>query len=164
MHVAGGHHHADALVAYNRTMENVTIRALGIDDAEVVAELSASLGYPASAAEVRSRMAGFAGSNERIAFAAALQDEVVGWIEAAVERHLQSAPVVVIGGLIVRDEMRGRGIGQQLCLAVEQWAAQIGIVTVRVRSQTKRADAHRFYLRDGYRQVKISAVFEKHVL
>ncbi len=129
-------------------METVTIRVLGMADAEVVAELSASLGYAASAAEVRSRMEWFAGSNERIAFAAALQDVVIGWIEAAVERHLQSAAVVVIGGLIVREDMRGRRIGQQLCQAVEQWAAQNGFATVRVRSQTKRANAHRFYLRD----------------
>ena len=95
--------------------------------------------------------------------AAILQDAVIGWIDAAVERHLQSAPAVVIGGLVVRDDMRGKRIGQQLCHAVELWAVQIGVAAVRVRSRLKRADAHRFYLRDGYIQVKISAVFEKHV-
>jgi GNAT superfamily N-acetyltransferase len=145
-------------------MEKVTIRVLRADDAETFAALSASLGYPASAGEVRSRIEVLAGSNDRMAFAAILQDAVVGWIDAAVERHLQSEPVVVIGGLVVRDDVRGRRIGQQLCLAVEQWAVQIGIGAVRVRSQMKRADAHRFYLRDGYTQVKISAVFEKRVL
>ena len=60
--------------------------------------------------------------------------------------------------------MRGKHIGQQLCQAVEQWAMQTGIARVRVRSQLKRTDAHRFYLRDGYKQVKVSAVFEKQVL
>jgi GNAT superfamily N-acetyltransferase len=144
-------------------MEKVTIRVLRADDAETVATLCASLGYPASAEEVRSRIKLLTESNDRMAFAAILQDAVVGWIDAAVERHLQSEPVVVIGGLVVRDDMRGKRIGQQLCHAVEQWAVQIGIVAVRVRSQLKRADAHRFYLRDGYTQVKISAVFEKHM-
>jgi GNAT superfamily N-acetyltransferase len=145
-------------------MTEVTVRALRPGDAETVAELSNSLGYPANADEVRSRMEALEGSNDRIALAAILQDSVVGWIEAAIERHLQSDPVVVIGGLIVRDEMRGKRIGKQLCQAVEQWAAHIGIARVRVRSQQKRAEAHRFYLRDGYTQVKISAVFEKNVL
>jgi len=145
-------------------MEKVTIRVLRVDDAKTVATLSASLGYLASAEEVQSRIELLADSNDRMAFAAILQDAVVGWIDAAVERHLQSEPVVVIGGLIVRDDMRGKRIGQQLCHAVEQWAAQIEISAVRVRSQLKRADAHRFYLRDGYTQMKISAVFEKHVL
>ena len=87
----------------------------------------------------------------------------MGWADAAVERHLQSKAVVVLGGLVVRADMRGRQIGRQLCQAVEQWAVQIKITTVRVRSQIKRADAHRFYLRDGYTQVKTSAVFEKTV-
>jgi len=145
-------------------MEIVTIRVLRAGDAESVARLSASLGYPTSASEVQLRIELLADSNDRIAFAAILQDAVIGWIDAAVERHLQSAPAVVIGGLVVRDDMRGKRIGQQLCQAVEQWAVRIGIAAVRVRSQLKRCDAHRFYLRDGYTQVKISAVFEKHLL
>jgi GNAT superfamily N-acetyltransferase len=105
-----------------------------------------------------------AARNDHIALAAVWQEMVVGWIQAAVEWHLQSEPLVVIGGLIVREDMRGKRIGQQLCQAVEQWTMQTGIATVRVRSQLKRADAHRFYLREGYMQVKISAVFEKQVL
>jgi GNAT superfamily N-acetyltransferase len=144
--------------------ERTAIRAVRADDAEMVAALSASLGYPADAFEMRSRIEELAHSHDRIAFAAVLQDVVVGWVDAAVERHLQSKPVVVIGGLVVADDMRGKRIGQQLCHAVEQWTIQVGIATVRVRSQMKRAEAHRFYLRDGYNQVKISAVFEKDVL
>ena len=140
------------------------VRALRVDDAEAVAALSAALGYPAREEEIRSRIQQLAENSERMALAAVLQDEVVGWIDAAVERHLQSESVVVIGGLVVRNDVRGRRIGQHLCQAVEQWAVQIGIATVRVRSQLKRADAHRFYLRGGYSQVKISAVLEKHVL
>lgn len=88
----------------------------------------------------------------------------MGWVDAAVERHLQSKPVVMIGGLVVREDLRGKGIGQQLCHAVEHWATQIGIGVVRVRCELKRADAHRFYLREGYSQVKVSSVFEKYVL
>jgi GNAT superfamily N-acetyltransferase len=144
--------------------ERAAIRAIRADDAEAVAALSASLGYSASAGEMRSRINELADNNDRIALAAVLQDEVMGWVDAAVERHLQSKPVVVIGGLVVRDDMRGNRIGQQLCRAVEQWAVQIGVNAIRVISQLKRADAHRFYLRDGYTQVKISAVFEKQVL
>lgn len=145
-------------------MEIVTIRVLRPDDADAVAALSASFGYPASASEVRPRIEVLADSKDRTAFAAVLQNAVVGWIDAAVERHLQSEPVVTIGGLVVRDDLRGNQIGQQLCHAVEEWAAQIGIAAVRVRSQLKRTEAHRFYLRNGYIQTKTSAVFEKHLL
>jgi GNAT superfamily N-acetyltransferase len=143
--------------------EGLTIRGVRVDDAEHVAALSASLGYPASAEEMRSRIEELAGRSDRAVFAAVLGDQVMGWADAAVERHLQSRPAVVLGGLVVRDDVRGRHIGQHLCHAVERWAAQMGVATVRVRSQTKRVDAHRFYLRDGYVQVKTSAVFEKTV-
>src|ERR1700744_3191020 len=116
-------------------MDNVMVRALLADDAEAVAALSTSLGYPTGVSEVRSRIEALARNSDRLALAATVQDVVVGWIDAAVERHLQSEPAVVIGGLVVRDDMRGRRIGQQLCQAVEEWAVQIGVSTVRVRSQ-----------------------------
>ena len=38
-----------------------------------------------------------------------------------------------------------------------------GIAIVRVTSRSTRADAHRFYLRDGYTEIKMSKVFEKHI-
>jgi GNAT superfamily N-acetyltransferase len=85
----------------------------------------------------------------------------VGWIDATVERHLQAEDTVVIGGLVVRETARGVGVGKRLCEEVERWAREQGLGRVRVRSQIKREDAHRFYVRDGYRQVKTSLVFEK---
>jgi GNAT superfamily N-acetyltransferase len=89
---------------------------------------------------------------------------MVGWIDAAMERHLQSPASAVIGGLVVREAMRGQGVGRRLCIEVEEWARSQSVPLVRVRSQIKREDAHRFYLRDGYRKVKTSLVFEKSVL
>jgi GNAT superfamily N-acetyltransferase len=101
---------------------------------------------------------------DRVAFAAVVDGQggqIVGWIDAAIERHLQSPASAVIGGLVVREDMRGLGVGRRLCLEVEDWARSKSVPLVRVRSQIKREDAHRFYLRDGYRKVKTSFVFEK---
>ena len=103
-------------------------------------------------------------TTERVAFAATLDDQIVGWIDAAMERHLQSPASAVIGGLVVREVLRGVGVGRRLCLEIEEWARSKSVPLVRVRSQIKRKDAHRFYLRDGYRKVKTSLVFEKTVL
>ena len=125
-------------------MNEVILRPLRISDAEVVATLNESLGYPTTADRVRSRLEMLVVSSERLALAAVWRDVVVGWIDAALEHHLQSETVVTIGGLIVRNDLQGNGIGRQLCLAVETWAAHIGIDAVRVRSQQKRTDAHRF--------------------
>jgi len=134
------------------------------DGAEAAAELSSQLGYPCSAGDLRERIEELSRTDDRVAFAAVLDGQIVGWIDAAMERHLQSPASAVIGGLVVREDTRGLGVGRRLCLEVEEWARSKSIPIVRVRSQIKREDAHRFYLRDGYSKVKTSYVFEKPVL
>jgi GNAT superfamily N-acetyltransferase len=147
-----------------RGTSDLSIRQLAVDDAEAVAELSSQLGYPCSAVDIHGRIEEMSRTTDRIAFAAVVDRQIVGWIDAAMERHLQSAACAVIGGLVVREGTRGLGVGRRLCLAIEEWARSQSVSLVRVRSQIKREDAHRFYLRDGYRQVKTSLVFEKPVL
>lgn len=99
--------------------------------------------------------------NSQSAYVACLAGELVGWIEVSIERRLQTAPFALIGGLVVKDGLRGRGIGRQLCERAEAWSWKQGAKAVRVTSRSTRLDAHRFYLRDGYRAVKTSMVFEK---
>ena len=145
-------------------LENAcAIRPLVASDAEAAAALSEQLGYPVTAAAFTRRIAALASDMNRLALAAMRRGELVGWADAAVERHLQGDDVVVLVGLVVRDDVRGLGIGRMLCEAIEQWTRTKGIEMLRVRSQIKRVDAHRFYLRDGFRQVKTSIVFEKNV-
>jgi GNAT superfamily N-acetyltransferase len=144
-----------------KTLSGLSIRSLTAEDAGAAAELSGQLGYPCSVDELRERIEEMLRSADRVAFAAVVDGEMVGWIDAAMEQHLQSMACAVIGGLVVRDGARGLGIGRRLCLEVEEWARSKSIPVVRVRSQIKREDAHRFYLRDGYSKVKTSLVFEK---
>jgi GNAT superfamily N-acetyltransferase len=150
--------------ATERDITGLVIRRLTADDADAAAELSNELGYPSSPGDLRERIEEMSRTTERVAFAAVVDDEIVGWIDAAMERHLQSPASAVIGGLVVREDTRGLGVGRRLCLEVEEWARSKSVPVVRVRSQIKREDAHRFYLRDGYRKVKTSLVFEKPVL
>jgi GNAT superfamily N-acetyltransferase len=147
-----------------RDITGLLVRRLAADDAEAAAELSSQLGYPCPAGDLRERIEEMLRAADRVAFAAVVDGEMVGWIDAAMERHLQSPASAVIGGLVVREDTRGLGVGRRLCLEVEEWARSKSVPLVRVRSQVKREDAHRFYLRDGYRQVKTSLVFEKAVL
>ena len=147
-----------------RDITALVIRRLTADDADAAAELSSELGYPSSPGDLRERIEEMSRTTDRVAFAAVVDDDIVGWIDAAMERHLQSPASAVIGGLVVREDTRGLGVGRRLCLEVEEWARSKSVPVVRVRSQIKREDAHRFYLRDGYRKVKTSLVFEKLVL
>jgi PhnO protein len=142
----------------------LSIRRLTVEDAGAAAELCSQLGYPNSADELCKRIEERSRTTDSVVFAAVLDGQVVGWVDAFIEQHLQGSASVVIAGIVVRDTVRGMGIGKRLCLEVEDWARERSIPLVRVRSQIMREDAHRFYLRDGYRKVKTSVVFEKTVL
>ena len=142
----------------------LSIRRLTVEDAGAAAELCSQLGYPNSADELCKRIEERSRTTDSVVFAAVVDGQVVGWIDAFIEQHLQGSASVVIAGIVVRDTVRGMGIGKRLCLEVEDWARERSIPLVRVRSQIMREDAHRFYLRDGYHKVKTSVVFEKTVL
>jgi predicted N-acetyltransferase YhbS len=140
----------------------VTVRRVRPEDAEAVAELNGQLGYPSTANEIRKRIVALAaGAASQAIFVACLEDAVVGWIDVALTTHLQSRPFALIGGLVVKEGLRGQRIGKRLCEEAETWSRAQGVAVVRVTSRSTREDAHRFYLRDGYTDVKTSRVFEK---
>lgn len=146
----------------NFVPRSLIVRFIAPEDAKAVAELSGQLGYEASAEAISARIARLsANSGSQIAFVATLHGDVVGWIEAAITHHLQSEPYALISGLVVREGSRGLGIGKELCVEVEAWSRKQGVGALRVTSRTTREDAHRFYLREGFRRIKTWAVFEK---
>jgi GNAT superfamily N-acetyltransferase len=141
---------------------SLTVRGIAPADAPAIAALSGQLGYGATIEEMKERIAALPHPHDRhIALVACLGDEVVGWIEAEGTHHLQSPPHTLITGLVVKDGVRSLGIGRRLCAEIEEWSRLNGISIVRVTSRSTRERAHRFYLRDGFSQTKISHVFEK---
>lgn len=140
----------------------ISIREMEPADAEPVSLLTAQLGYQRSPAEIREWMEALRREHrQQAAFVAVVEGEIAGWIEICIERRLQSLPFALIGGLVVKTGVRSRGIGRRLCAHAEAWSWEHGVDTIRVTSRSTRADAHRFYLRDGYRETKTSLVFEK---
>ncbi len=137
------------------------VRPIREEDVPAVAVLCEQLGYPADMPAVLARVRQIAADSNRTVLMACVDDVVAGWIDLSIEYHLQSEPVALIGGLVVAEAVRGRGIGRQLCQAAEAWARGRGMSRIRVRSNAIRERAHAFYLRDGYTRVKTSAVFEK---
>jgi GNAT superfamily N-acetyltransferase len=143
-------------------VEPVSLRSAQPADIAQITWLTRQLGYERTSEQI-------AASLNRInirpdiqaVFVAETGGRVVGWIEVSLQLRLQSPPFALIGGFIVSDEMRGRGIGRQLCEAAEQWSWERGVQMLRVTSRSTRTDAHRFYLRAGFRQTKTSHVFEK---
>lgn len=142
-------------------MDGLVIREVAQIDLEAICQLSAELGYPASPDAMQRRIEALIQLADHSVYIASLRSEVVGWIHVAIVHHLQDDPRAEIGGLVVGAEVRSSGIGRELLARAEQWASQQGVRSVVVRSRIARESAHRFYLREGYKQTKTSSVFTK---
>jgi hypothetical protein len=63
-------------------------------------------------------------------------------------------------GVLVKAAFIIFDIGRKLLSTAEAWlAASVG--RIRVRANTRRADAHRFYADAGYQEVKTQKIFQK---
>jgi GNAT superfamily N-acetyltransferase len=139
----------------------LAIREIRPEDSEVAAQLSGELGYPASAEVMKRRIQNIRGLPDNAVFVACIAESVVGWIHVGTVRHLQSEAYGEVGGFVVSEACRSRGVGRMLLGYAEQWVAKRGLTKIVVRSRMGRDAAHRFYEREGYTRVKVSAVFSK---
>ena len=131
-------------------------------DAKAVGELSGQLGYPMSESVVLGRIASIVDRDEHAAIVAVIENAVVGWIHVYVSHIIESpCAYVEIGGLVVDEDFRGQGVGKALVTEVENWALQGGFDDIRVRSASRRTEAHAFYEKLGYELVKTQMRFAK---
>jgi GNAT superfamily N-acetyltransferase len=138
------------------------IREAQLSDAAMISQLTEQLGYAVPVEEIERRIRAIeADKNHAVVVACAPDGCVVGWIDLGLTFHLQTGRYCEIGGLVVAESARSNGIGKDLVAYAEKWGASEGMNKVLVRSNIKRSDAHRFYLREKYEMVKTSAVFEK---
>jgi GNAT superfamily N-acetyltransferase len=149
------------------------IRRAVPDDARAIAELSRQLGYPSTPEEVASRLEKLSSSALDAVFVATREVDdarasvrggrarVIAWLHVIGRTMIESAPYAEIGGLVVHESERARGVGRALVAKAESCAAARGYATIRVRSNVVREAAHRFYSARGYRTSKTQTVFVK---
>jgi len=130
-------------------------------DAEGVAALSTQLGYPSTAEQTLRRFRGIADAPDARVWVADLDGAIVGWIHLFGNRLLESDPDIEIGGLVVHEDARGRGVGRALVNAAEDWARERGYSVVSVRSNVIRKEAHEFYKGLGFEPTKSQFKFRK---
>lgn len=132
------------------------------EDAERLAVLSTQLGYPATAEKVRGRLADLlSDSHHAILVAEAKDSRVVAWIHVFKRKTIASDGAAEIGGLIVDESCRGRGIGRAIVEKAAAWAREQGCGSLCVRSNVVREDAQRFYTGLGFDVIKNQAVFRR---
>lgn len=117
------------------------------------------LGYPASAADMRDRLAVMLPQPSHRVMVAEGSGALLGWI--AVERRLtlESGERIEIVGLVVSAVARQGAAGRQLVADAEQWAVSQGFDAIGVRSNVARAESHVFYERLGYVRCKTQHVY-----
>lgn len=141
---------------------HVRIRPAKAGDAARLAELSGQLGYPASANEMRQRLARLTGKRQHAVFIAeAPAVGVVGWLHVSVTPLLEAPLRAEVNGLVVDENYRSHGAGALLLAAAESWARKRRCTAVSVRSNVIRDRAHQFYERHGYQHSKTQKAFRK---
>ena len=142
---------------------DITIRSARPSDADAIAELTKQLGYSAEPAAVVSRLSRLLARSDQQLLVADDGGRAVGWIHMVITEYVEADAFVVIGGLVVDREYRKHGIGRRLLVRAEEWAAQHGCSLVRLSSNVKRVEAHGFYERAGYTNLKTQYAFAKRV-
>ena len=143
-------------------MPGAYVRDAKGDDAPTIADLSGQLGYSSSADEVEARLRAIADSpRNRLIVACRDVGSVVGWIHVLISLRVTSRPFGELGGFVVDEQFRGRGIGRLLLGAAEEWVKDEGVDLLRVRSRSNRTDSHAFFQRAGFGLTKNQRVFDR---
>jgi GNAT superfamily N-acetyltransferase len=142
----------------------VRIRKARRSDAERIAQLCGELGYPATPAQIVTRLRQLKPASKHAVFVAESIDVaigMVGWVHVSVSHLLESDVRAEVNGLIVAAGQRGAGAGAKLLEAAEEWARRHGCRGMNVRSNVIRERAHGFYERSGYEHYKTQKAFRK---
>jgi len=140
----------------------LTIRLAREEDVTRLADMADQLGHHSTVEQIRKRFEVLMKKSDyNVIFVAEANRKAVGWVHAHVYDMLVDDPKLEIGGLVVDEKFRGRGIGTELMQAAENWAIEKGCFTIYVRSNVIRTHAHEFYERMGYTMVKSHYIFRK---
>ena len=143
---------------------HIKVRKARDSDIDVLLVLSEQLGYPAAREDFRKRFFALSQEDDQVILVAEAEDRgVVGWVHVLPRVLLISGPLAEIGGLVVDEKNRGKGIGHVLLAAAEKWAKSKGYPAMVVRSNIARQGAHDFYPNVGFTHMKTSRVYTKQI-
>ena len=147
------------------------IRKARKSDIPDITRLNAQLGYPELEPSVARRLCRILRDrrDHRVfvavggPFPARSDAALIGWIHVFNDKLLTVGPRAEIGGLVVEEHWRSRGVGAALVRTAEQWSQQKVFPQVVVRTNVVRTRAHAFYEKCGYQLLKQSKVYTKQI-
>ena len=138
---------------------NISTRPMQSADAPAISSLSQQLGYELSVEDTQNCIQRILQRNDDIAFVATIENNIVGWIHAFKTYRIETKPFIEIGGLVIDETHRGKGIGKLLVNEIKRWCRANDIYELRVRCNTKRKGSHHFYQEIGFIEMKEQKVF-----
>jgi GNAT superfamily N-acetyltransferase len=146
----------------NETTAGEQIRRACSLDLEAIVRLCGQLGYHDEPQTVGRRLAALLGEPRHAVLVSEREGEgITGLVHVYTDTWLVVDPTAEIGGLVVAEGRRCRGIGARLLQAAERWASDKGCRRLLVRTNAIRERAHRFYEREGYRLLKSQRVYQR---
>ena len=139
---------------------NIIIRQATLSDVSAINRLSEQLGYPLPENDSRSYLELILKNPDEMVFVAELNGKVIGWTNVFKTLHLVSGYCCELAGLVVDVQYHRMGVGKLLLNNVYKWSKEQGCDHLRVRTNIKRKDAHKFYEGLGFKEVKEQKVYE----
>lgn len=145
--------------------KQIKIRQADIKDVEQIAHLCEQLEYNVTNQQIEERLTKIQHNNAHIVYVAALANEyVIGWAHAHISDLLIIPTQAILLGLVVDKNYRCSGIGRILMQKIEEWASLAGCEGLMLRSGFRRKEAHLFYEKIGYTNIKQSLTFYKQLV
>jgi GNAT superfamily N-acetyltransferase len=139
------------------------IRLANTNDSPGINQLTQQLGYEAMPEDTLQRISEINELKNHCIYVAADGEKVTGWIHAFLAISVESGKYIEIAGLVVSEKQRGLGIGKLLVEKVLEWSLEMNCPKIRVRCNTKRKEAHKFYEKLGFAEIKEQKVFLKNL-
>lgn len=142
----------------------IVIRRCVLSDSDSLYTLNSNeMGYFYPAEQTTNQLSTILNDSTNAVFVAVNGREVIGYIHGAVYNILYADPMVNVLGIAVCERYRRMGVGRALLDALENWALENGISSMRLTSGAERTSAHEFYKKCGYVLKKSQLNFKKNI-
>ncbi len=130
------------------------LRNITIFDAQEIQSISNfELGYDVDLDIVKKQIRKLTNDNKHniiIGFENEQTRKIIGFVHAELYESLYMDTGLNILGLAVDSNFQGQGIGKKLMNSIEDYALKNNISYIRLNSNVRRIDAHKFYESIGY--------------
>ena len=137
----------------------ITIRKALESDSVSLLHLCEQLGYASGEKDMIQRIKQLDVSSNDCLLIAEIDKKIIGWIHVFYTVRLESGAFTEIGGFVVDELYRGKGVGTLLLKEAVKWSGD-KTKKLRVRCRTDRTEAHLFYQHKGFIELKEQKIFE----